>query len=99
MAKPNHAIAIERAAQERAPFRPPLRSSEDSLDKSFGNPSVVNMKGQINMDQCIGDGESLPSGRSTTKSINDPFVTVNQFFVGLEVIVASHFLTAGSKLE
>ncbi len=83
MAEPDDAVAVDSAAPHRTVFRPAFGFYEEPLDESLSHPSIVNVKWEINVDQRISNGKPLPGGGSTTKTVNDPLVTVNQLFVCL----------------
>ena len=83
MTEPDYAIAVDSAAPHWTVFRPTLRVCEEPLAESLSHPSIVNMKPEINVNQRISDGKSLPDGGSPTETVDDPLVTVTQLFVSL----------------
>src|SRR5262245_40147399 len=95
VAKPEHAIALHRAAPQWTVVRPPRRICEQALDEALGHPPAVRDERQTDVDQRIGGREPLPGGRLAAETIDDPRVAADEIGVHLEVLVMRDCGTAG----
>src|SRR5262252_823993 len=99
MAEPNHLVAFHCAAPQRAILRPSLRVYENALDEAFRYPPDVRSNGQVNVDQCIRGGESLPGRGNTAKAVNDPLVLAEEVGVYLQVLVMRNLAATDFVLD
>ena len=86
MAKPNHLVAVHRAAPHRTVFRPALRCCEQAFDQALCHPPVVRGERQIDVDQRVGFREPLPGRSNTAKAVDDPLVLAQQVRMRLQVL-------------
>ncbi len=74
IAEPDHTVAVQRAAPNRAAFRPTLWIHEEALKEAFGYPPVMSEQREVYVDQRVSRRESFPSRRDAPKAINDPLI-------------------------
>ena len=74
MAEPDDAVAVERAAPDRAVFGPTFRIHEKAFDESLGHPCVMREQRKVYVDQRVGSRESLPGRRDAPEAIDNPSI-------------------------
>src|ERR1051325_2043905 len=99
MTEPQHLVARDRVAPDRAALRPALRIFEMTFDQTRGDEPMVRPKRQVDIDQCVGGREPLPGRQPTAKAVDDPLIALEQLGMALEVYLARQLAAAWAELD